>query len=323
VTVDRVAGFEADIAASPKAFALLLDDWSFAPRLQDRRVVLTGLGSSLSAARIVATACRRLGASAWAEHPSAAASVPSAGDLALVAISASGRTPEVVAAAERHRGNGLVIAVTNAADGPLAAVADDVVLLRAGHEASGIACRTFRATIAALSLMTGAAGLDALRATVPILERAVAGDSGIQGVVDAGVELLDGASSIDVLAEASLLGLGEQAALMLREAPRLPAHAYESAEWLHTGVYLALPGHRVVLLEGSAADAEVVATVERRGGAVLRIPATQVGADPVGRAIVDSIVAERAAAALWRRAGAVDAAPSAPDADSTGSGRGG
>ena len=37
---------------------------------------------------------------------------------------------------------------------------------------------------------------------------------------------------------------------MLREAPRLPAHAYETGDWLHTGVYLALPGHRVAAVPG-------------------------------------------------------------------------
>jgi hypothetical protein len=116
---------------------------------------------------------------------------------------------------------------------------------------------------------------------------------------------LDGAPSIDVLADAALLGVAEQAALMLREAPRLPAHAFATTDWLHTGVYLALPGHRVVLLEGSAADDEVERTVGRRAGAVVRLPAAEVGG-MLGRAIVDSVVADRVAAGLWERASASD-----------------
>ena len=56
---------------------------------------------------------------------------------------------------------------------------------------------------------------------------------------------------------------------MLREAPRLPAHAWETADWLHTAVYLAMPGHRAVLFPGSPADAEVIDTVRRRGGEVV------------------------------------------------------
>ncbi len=126
------------------------------------------------------------------------------------------------------------------------------------------------------------------------------------------VDALDGAASIDVLADASLLGLAEQAALMLREGPRLPATAYETGDWLHTGVYLALPGHRVLLFPGAPADPDVIATVERRGGQVLIVDAQSGGTDAHGiirRAIVDSIVAERIAAASWVRARAQDKAP--------------
>ena len=60
---------------------------------------------------------------------------------------------------------------------------------------------------------------------------------------------------------------------MLREGPRLPATAYETGDWLHTGVYLALPGHRVLLFPGAPADPDVIATVERRGGQVLIVDA--------------------------------------------------
>ena len=92
---------------------------------------------------------------------------------------------------------------------------------------------------------------------------------------------------------------------MLREAPRLPAHAYETADWLHSGVYLALPGHRVVVVPGSDADGEVVATVERRAGAVVRLPADP-RAGSIVRAIVESVRAEQLAAALWSRVDARD-----------------
>ena len=47
-----------------------------------------------------------------------------------------------------------------------------------------------------------------------------------------------------------MLGLAEQAALMLREAPRLPAVAHETGDWLHTAVYLAFPGHRALMFSG-------------------------------------------------------------------------
>ncbi|MDH4142251.1 MAG: iron dicitrate transport regulator FecR, partial [Chloroflexota bacterium] len=113
---------------------------------------------------------------------------------------------------------------------------------------------------------------------------------------------LDGAPSIDVLADATRLGLAEQAALMLREAPRLPARAGETGDWLHTAVYLALPGHRALLYPGSAGDAEVIDTIVRRGGEVLRVDPAPGGS--IVSAIVDSVVAEVVGAELWQRADA-------------------
>jgi fructoselysine-6-P-deglycase FrlB-like protein len=299
---DRVAAFRADIDASPAALAGLLDGWS-RPDLGDRRrFVLTGLGSSRFAALVVAARLRAQGGQAWVEVAGGHAPTRPADDLVAVCISASGRTPEVVDAAEAHAGRGLVVAVTNDSHSPLARRADVVVSLLAGEEAAGIAARSFRATIAALAMLTGATTVDDLRPVVDALATRL-GDpaSDIASMAAA----LDSAPSIDVLADASLLGVAEQAALMLREAPRLPAHAFETADWMHTGVYLALPGHRVVLFEGSHADDEVVATVERRAGAVVRVPASDMG-DPLGRAIVDSLLAERVAAELWARTSADD-----------------
>lgn len=304
MSADRVALFEADIAASPSAFAALLDRW-VAPDLTDRpRVVFIGLGSSRFAALIVAAQVRAAGATAWVEYASTPAPTAPAGDLVVVAISASGRTREVLDAAERHRGLSLVIAVTNDPASPLAALADRVLPLQAGEETAGIAARTFRATVAALALLTGVATVASLRPAVDALaHRLATGDTWCPPIVDA----LDRAPSIDVLADAALLGLAEQAALMMREAPRLPAHAYDSGDWLHTGVYLAMPGHRVLLYPGAACDDEVIDTVERRGGVVSTVAPTA-GA-VLARAIVDSVVAERVAAALWRHADAYDKVP--------------
>ena len=90
---------------------------------------------------------------------------------------------------------------------------------------------------------------------------------------------------------------------MLREAPRLPAAAHDTGDWLHTAVYLALPGHRALLFPGAAADAEVIATIERRGGLVDPVPGAA-EPDPFHRTIVDSVTAELLAAELWRRTSA-------------------
>jgi fructoselysine-6-P-deglycase FrlB-like protein len=263
-----------------------------------------------------AVIARRADLPAWAEHASTSAPTPPDEELALVAISASGRTREVVAAARRHLDISRVIAVTNDADSPVAASADHVLPLMAGQEASGIATRTFRATIAVLGMLVGrwvGAGETAasLRPTVDALGALIQSrDTWLAAASD----LLDSAAAIDVLGDAADGALVHQAALMLREAPRLPAVAYDTGDWLHTGVYLAYPGHRAVLFSGSLADADVVATIRRRGGETIVIgepldgaaltieaPATD---GPVARAVVLSAIAELLALDLWDRTSA-------------------
>ena len=70
----------------------------------DRSIVFTGLGSSRYAALSIAPRLRARGVNAWVEFASSAQAASPAPDLIVVAISASGRTPEVVDAARRHRG---------------------------------------------------------------------------------------------------------------------------------------------------------------------------------------------------------------------------
>lgn len=308
---DRVDQLLEDILDGPTALERLLAAYGSpeAPltRLMSAmqatsRIAFTGLGSSRYAARIAASDLRAAGASAWVEYSSTGAPTAPAPDLVFVAISASGRTAEVIASAQRHRGTSLVVVVTNDPDSELASIADHVLPLHAGVEGAGIASRTFRATVAVLAMLAGRTPAS-LAPTVVDLATMI---DGREAWLPDMVEALDGASAIDVLADAGILGLAEQAALMLREAPRLPAAAHDTGDWLHTAVYLALPGHRALLFRGAAADAEVIDTIERRGGAVIRVPSAAEAPepDPLRRAIVESVVGELLAAELWRRASA-------------------
>jgi fructoselysine-6-P-deglycase FrlB-like protein len=306
---DRVDQLLEDILDGPAALERLLAAYDardtplarVMPALQAAsRVAFTGLGSSRYAGSIAASDLRATGRSAWVEYASSGAKTAPGPDLALVAISASGRTAEVVAAARRHRGRSLVVALTNDPASELASAADHVLPLLAGKEAAGIATRTFRATIAVLAMLAGRTSTS-LMPTVRELSTAIE-DRG--GWLPDMADPIDGAAAIDVLADAAILGLAEQAALMLCEAPRLPATAHDTGDWLHTAVYLALPGHRALLFPGAAADAEVIATIERRGGVVIPMPGAGAERDPVRRTIVESVTAELLAAELWRRTSA-------------------
>jgi glutamine---fructose-6-phosphate transaminase (isomerizing) len=161
VTTDRAAALLEDVLGEPAMLAGLLDAYGGKagplgelPVLDGPvRVVFAGLGSSRYAALDAAVALQAAGLPAWVEFASADAATPPSRDVVLVAISASGRTPETVAAAERHRGVSLVVAVTNQPATPLAAAGDVVLPLHAGVEASGVSSRTFLATTVVLALL--------------------------------------------------------------------------------------------------------------------------------------------------------------------------
>jgi fructoselysine-6-P-deglycase FrlB-like protein len=296
---DRAAALLEDVLGEPRMLADLLDAYAApggplaaVPELKGTgRIVFTGLGSSRYAALDSATALRADGRAAWVEFASTDMATPPASDVVLIAISASGSTPETVAAAERHRGKSLVVAVTNRPESPLATAADVVLPLLAGVEPSGVSSRTFLATTTVLALLAGRSA-DALRPAVDGLGRMLAERA---EWLPAAADLLDGADEIGVLAQAGSQGLAEQAALLLREGPRLRATAHESTDWLHTAIYTALPGYRAVLLPG--VDDKLTAVIAGRGGAVLRTPPVAEPFQLLLPAVSDLLAVE-----LWSRA---------------------
>lgn len=325
MTDDRVAQLREDSAGGPAALAALLDGYAAEDGplvgIGDRPsgIAFTGLGSSRYAALTAASEARRLGIPAWAELASTAAPTPPSPGQILVAISASGRTRETVESARRYRdGGGRVIAVTNESGSPLTEVADHLLPLLAGAEGAGIATRTFRATVAVCAMLTRrwADRAWVVGSLLPTVARLRAVMDGAEAWLPAAVELFEGRMAVDVLGDEADAALVHQAALMLREAPRQPAVPHDTADWLHTAVYLALPGHRALLFSGSDMDAEVVATIRRRSGETAVVGSAVDGAaltidlptaeGPLERAIVGSVVAELLSIELWRRTTATE-----------------
>jgi fructoselysine-6-P-deglycase FrlB-like protein len=323
-TADRVDAFLADIFAGPDDLATVLATHARtvadlpAEVLSRSRWRLIGMGSSRFAALDAAARLRAAGLDAVAESASASDPTPPGGDLLALVISSSGRTSEVLAAAEHHRGSSFVLALTGRADSPLASAADAVVPLAGERtETSGIACLSYRSTVAALALLGDAAlgrppGMGVV-AAVPSLAALIDGrDAWLADAAD----VLDGGRAVHVLGDGARGGMAEQAALMLREAPRIPASAFGTGEWLHVGLYTLFPGDPVLVLAGAPADGEVIETVRARGGRVVLVgegsgvagdvdahvplPAAAL-ADPVVRSLVEPAVAELLAAELWRR----------------------
>jgi fructoselysine-6-P-deglycase FrlB-like protein len=316
---DRADRFLADILAEPETLRSVLEAYG-APGgplgalgdLTGRPVLLLGMGSSRFAALAVCSLLRSHGVEAAVELASAASPTPPAARRLVVAISASGTTPETVAAAARHAGTSRVVAVTNNPDGALGDVADVVLPLLAGEETGGIACRTYQATVAILLLLSGRLGAGP---GVAELEPAVVAADHLAETrerwVAPALDILGG-GPLDVIGPAERQSSAEQSALMLREAPRIRAAACETGDWLHVDVYLSrLAGYRAILLPGSRFDDSVFDWLEQRGGCVVAVgseaprAALQVSYPGAGDQFVDLLVetmaTELLAAELWRR----------------------
>ena len=231
-------------------------------------------------------------------------------------ISASGATPETVAALERHAGISTTVAVTNVPGSAIEGPADVVLPLHSGPEHGGVACVSFQATLAVLLLLAGRVGgradlgVGALR---PAVELAASLREARGGWLDEVAALVAGGELTQATAPAHRLSSALQSALMLREGPRLNASAAETGDWLHVDVYLTKrPGYRTLLYTGTAYDdgvlewatsrsSPVITVGEERAGAAAHVPLAP-ATEPV-RTLVETGVAELVAAQLWAESG--------------------
>lgn len=315
---DQPQRFLEDVLAEPEALAHVLERYApsngplAALQLDGvRSARFVGMGSSRFAAMPAASLLRAASRDAVVERASAAEPTPPAPDMLAVCVSAGGKTPETLAAAERHAGTSRVVAVTNAPESPLARVADVVLPLEAGEERGGVACRTYQASLAVLLLVAGRLLQRDLAAELePAVAAAANLRDGRQRWLDPALEILGG--SLATIAPEERQCTAEQAALVFREGPRIPADACESGDWSHVDVYLTRrPGYRALLFAGSRHDGDVVAWLRRRGGAFVAVGRAIEGAavtvdhaahGSLAALLCETMVAELLAAEMWRRA---------------------
>jgi glucosamine--fructose-6-phosphate aminotransferase (isomerizing) len=284
-----------------------------------QRVVFLGMGSSRYAASVIAARLRALGLDAVAEYASARRGYAGGPGTLAIAISASGRTAETVAALRRHRDAGsAVIALTNDPTSAVAAVGSAVVELGAGREEGGVACRTFQHTLASLlALEDRVAGRDPRGRSATIAAAADATEDLLarrSEWLPQATEILTSTGHVFVIAPHERLSSAEQGALMLREGPRLVAGASETGDWLHVDVYLTKPlDYRALLFAGSGFDAEVLGWMREREATVVGVGADLEGSDLTIRyrgdededvaLLTEVLIPELVAATVWRRQG--------------------
>ncbi len=313
--------FLQDLEGTPAALRDLADavedtsSWGAVPAAPGR-IVFLGMGSSRYAAAVVAARLRAIGIDAVAEYASAARGYPGGAGTVAIGISASGRTAETAEALRRHRDAGsVVVAVTNVAGSAIAAVGAPVVDLLAGRQEGGIACRTYRHTLALLLALEDRIA-ERGGGRVPALLRRSAGATeellGERHVwLDGATELLTGTGQAFAIAPHERLCSAEQAALVLRQGPRVVADASETGEWLHADVYLTKTlDYRALLFPGSRFDDEVMGWARKRGETVVAVGGSSDAAaairyagddDPDVALLTEVLVPELIAAHVWRR----------------------
>jgi glucosamine--fructose-6-phosphate aminotransferase (isomerizing) len=234
-------------------------------------------------------------------------------DVLFVAISQSGRSPDLIAtAAAAKRAGATVVALVNAEDAPLAAVADFVLPLCAGTERSVAATKSFIAALAAIAHLVAEWTDD--RALLAQLHDAPA--------LLAQAWQLDWTPALDVLADAHHafvigrglgLGVAQEAALKCKETCGLHAEAFSSAEVVHGPQALMGPDFPALLLSQDDETRSGIATLAQ--GLVARgVPVLLAGAVVSGTTALATIEAEPAigplllAQSFYRLANALAAA---------------
>jgi glucosamine--fructose-6-phosphate aminotransferase (isomerizing) len=192
----------------------------------------------------------------------------------VLAISQSGRSPDLLNAAARARANGaLLVVMVNDENSPLATMADVLIPLAAGPERSVAASKSF---IAAL-----AAGLDVLAAWTTEDPEMKAALSTLPDELTQSWELdwtaalpsMNEANSAYVVGRGHGLGIAQEAALKLKETCGIHAEAFSAAEVRHGPMAVVREGFPVFLFGQDDESLDSVAALgeefARRGARVI------------------------------------------------------
>jgi glucosamine--fructose-6-phosphate aminotransferase (isomerizing) len=178
---------------------------------------------------------------------------------ACLAISQSGKSPDIVAMTDGARqGGALTIAITNTTDSPLARQADKVIDILAGQERSVAATKSFvNSSIAGLAVLAHWVGDDELLAALNALPAALEKAIGCDWMEIAGA--VGQNSSLFILGRGPSLAIAHEAALKFKETCATHAEAYSTAEVMHGPLAIVGPGFPVVALAARDASEPSIA----------------------------------------------------------------
>ena len=242
-----------------------------------RAVVTLARGSSDHAATFARYLIEtRAGVLTSSASPSVGSIYDSTPDLAgtvVLAISQSGRSPDLLTTAKQAAAQGaLLVAMINDGDSPLAAMADVVIPLCAGPEHSVAATKSFIASLAATVHLLAAWTED------PEVESALSQLPGKLAEAwqldwSAALPELGAATSMFVIGRGHALGIVQEAALKFKETCAIQAEGLSAAEVRHGPMAVVGKDYPVLLFgqpdESLASVASLAGEFASRGARVL------------------------------------------------------
>jgi glutamine---fructose-6-phosphate transaminase (isomerizing) len=187
---------------------------------------------------------------------------------AVIAVSQSGKTPEIATFLERAKAQGArAVAMTNDASSPLARVADAVVSLGAGDERAVPATKTVTAEIAAFAIIAESVGDIGIGeddwSALPEEVAGVVSDSAPAAEL---AEWVSGSDRFATVARGYLYGAAAECALKVEETTAILSTGFSAADLRHGPIAIATagvpilafshPGRAAADMQGLVADLE-------------------------------------------------------------------
>ena len=193
----------------------------------------------------------------------------------VIIISQSGRSPDIIAQAEKAKQSGaFCIALLNDESAPLAEKVDHVIPLCVGQERSVAATKSYLATLAAIIQLVAYWKNDEylIKAvqTIPFALKQAA-----NAAPQISTDALDNVNNLVVLGRGLGYAVSKEIALKLKEVCAIHAEAFSSAEFLHGPVTLVEQQMTIVDVfvndESAVWHKQQVDDVEQRGGQIIQL----------------------------------------------------
>ncbi|MCZ4282107.1 SIS domain-containing protein [Kiloniella laminariae] len=168
-------------------------------------------------------------------------------DCLFLAISQSGRSPDLVQATQNAKDQGaFVVCICNDAASPLVALSDYYLPLHAGPEKSVAATKSYIASLTALLQLSAVWGYDS--GLLPALDRLPDQlDRGLRNDWSEPQELFSSADNLFTVGRGPGFGIALEAALKFKETAYIHAEAFSAAEVKHGPMSLVADGYPVLI----------------------------------------------------------------------------